>query len=600
MLSVGNDPLRFVPQPQRGYVLKLPGKAGGIRALSDASPLDVEGAEPIRGLDRHGTYTVENAGPATENERTLVRLRNQGHVRYAAPLFSSRGRTVAIIPEIVVRVTPDMEVEQLRNLCERAGCTIKKRMEFTTQEYLLDVMGPDADAVFAAAEQLNYVAGVEWAVPNGAIRPRRCGQVFPNDKYFPRQWYLHSTGRSGELPDADINAPEAWTITVGDPNIIIAVIDCGVDTNHPDLVNNLVPGYDFYDDDDSPDPASDYPDNVHGTACAGVIAAQGNNAVGVVGVASNCKIMPIRVTRTLSEGEEDWVTYADLATAIRWPAAHGADVLNNSWGETDDLPILSSAILDVTTPGGIGREGRGCVVLFAAGNDDDALLGPATYPEVIAVGATTDQDERADFSSYGPELDVMAAGFDIWTTDLSGPPGINWSGPMMDYQNLIPGTSMACPIAAGVAALILSVEPDLTNEEVRHFLTRSARDLGDPGRDDYYGWGRVDARAALDMVLAKRTDLNDDWTVDLVDLVILIEAWGTDDPLADVAPATKRDGIVDEQDLALLLQYWHAEIPEPGTVAHWKPDETQGTTAHDGGGVDDLEVDRDAQATPAG
>ena len=138
--------------------------------------------------------------------------------------------------------------------------------------------------------------------------------------------------------------------------------------------------------------------------------------------------------------------------------------------------------------------------------------------------------------------------------------------PSVLNYNTLGGTSSACPIAAGVAALILSIEPDLTNHEVRHFLERSAKDLGDTGRDDYYGWGRVDARAALDMVLAKRADLNDDWRVDLDDLVILIESWETNDVLADIAPATKRDGIVDDQDLELLMRYWQVEIPEMDAV----------------------------------
>jgi len=121
----------------------------------------------------------------------------------------------------------------------------------------------------------------------------------------------------------------------------------------------------------------------------------------------------------------------------------------------------------------------------------------------------------------------------------------------------------ATSLVSGVVALILSIEPDLTSEEVRHFLCRSAKDLGEPGRDDYYGWGRVDARAALDMVLAKRSDLNNDLKVDIEDLLILIDFWGAEEPSIDIAPAAKRDGVVDEQDLELMMQYWQTEIPEP-------------------------------------
>ena len=149
------------------------------------------------------------------------------------------------------------------------------------------------------------------------------------------------------------------------------------------------------------------------------------------------------------------------------------------------------------------------------------------------------------------------------------------------------GTSGAGPVVAGVAALILSVEPELTNEEVRHFLERSAIDLGEPGRDDYYGWGRVDARAALDMVLAKRCDLNNNWKVDEMDLAILNEAIDTNDLSADIAPSAKRDGIVDDQDLELVMQYWQIEIPEMGLIAHWKLDETEGIVVKDSATAND-------------
>jgi hypothetical protein len=131
----------------------------------------------------------------------------------------------------------------------------------------------------------------------------------------------------------------------------------------------------------------------------------------------------------------------------------------------------------------------------------------------------------------------------------------------------------ATSIVSGVAALILSVDPNLTNTQVQYILERSAKDLGAPGRDDYYGWGRVDARAALDMVLAKRADLNDDWKVDLRDFAVLAECWKTDDLRGDIGPVPRPDGVVDVQDLALMCEYWLKEIP--GGQAH-SPNPTDG------------------------
>jgi len=630
-LTVAGERLEFVPQPQKGYVIKLAEKAGGIHALAGISALDAEGAREIGGLDRHGVWTVENTGPAERNEDAIRSHRASGQVAYAAPLFSSNGEIVAIIPEIVVRVKPGTDSVQVGALCEKAGCRIKKRMEFTQQEYLLEVLGPDAEAVFAAVEQLGRAPEVEWACPNTAFRPKLASQavssnrvpsdrlgiasagqdantpgVFPNDPYFPKQWHLHNTGQSGGTPGADIRAPEAWEITTGDPNIVVAVVDNGVDSKHPDLVNNLVRGHDFLDGDDAPDPAKPgVPIDGHGTCCAGIIAAEGNNSIGVAGVTWGCKIMALRV----NQGEGEWETDETRATALRWAAVNGADVLSNSYGDAAQKPITHSAILDVTREDGIGRRGKGCIVLFASGNSYTSLVYPAKYPEVISVGATDHNDMRCSYSCHGPELDIVApSGWQLtsqewtaskgrgalWTTDIIGPEGLssaplNATPEITDYF-AINGTSGACPVAAGVAALILSLEPNLTGAEVRHFLERSAKDLGDPGRDDYYGWGRVDARAALDMVLAKRADLNNDWQVDEADRAILMKAIEVNDLSGDIAPAAKCDGKVDQQDLALLMRYMGTVIPELGLIAHWKLDETEGMIAHDIAGKKDATV----------
>ena len=540
VLTVGSEELRFVPQGEKGYVVKQASRKPGISTLAGTLFLEKGQVQPIGGLDRHGIWIVENDGPASRNDAVRAALIQDGAAEYVAPLFSSYGETVAIIPEIVVRVKPGITIAQVQQVCRTGGCAIKKRMEFTTQEYLLEVLGPDAEAVFAAVEELGQAPEVEWACPNTASRLRLAGQtvsagdrfyaqdsaqgaagasatsgVFPNDEYFPRQWHLHNTGQSGGTPGADIRAPEAWEITTGDPNIVVAVIGGGVDTHHPDLVNNLVPGYDFLQDDDLPDPLNSGGwEDAHETMCAGTIAAQGNNGIGVTGVTWNCKIMPIRIWSSA-----DWLPTDRVATAIRWAAAHGADVLSNSWGMQSTM-YLPPAVTDVTQLGGIGRDGKGCIVLFAAFNDgrqiteEDRINYVNFSPKVIAVGATDHNDVRWTFSNYGPELDLVApSGCDgewcgkmatFWSTDQTGQGGYsnyNLDPNVLDYGGYWGGTSVSCPIVAGVAALVLSVNPNLTNLEVERILYRSARDLGEPGRDDYYGWGRVDAGAAVMMAL---------------------------------------------------------------------------------------------------
>ncbi|MBN1973135.1 MAG: S8 family serine peptidase [Sedimentisphaerales bacterium] len=184
-------------------------------------------------------------------------------------------------------------------------------------------------------------------------------------------------------------------ITTGDPNIIVAVIDIGVESNHPDLVGNLVPGYDFFDGDNQPDPVYGHEYNGHGTCCAGLIAARGNNEIGVSGVTWNCKVMPVRTHQADAEGVWHLITESAIATAFRWAASNDADILSNSWALANPRPILHSAIMDITKDGGIGRGGKGCVVLFAAGNDSKPIsVYPQKYYEVIVVGATDHNDVR--------------------------------------------------------------------------------------------------------------------------------------------------------------------------------------------------------------
>ena len=484
-------------------------------------------------------------------------------------LRSSACASVSVLPEIVVRVGPTMRTDQLQSVCAAMHLAVVRRLAFTDREYLVEVSGRDAAAVFKAAETLGKIGWIEWAVPNRAYRPQLRAPVSsqsddiadalhalvdpnalpavpePNDAFFPNQWHLHNTGQYGGTPGADINAREAWEITRGDPNIVIAILDTGVDSNHPDLINNLVPGYDFVDRDDRPDPSQQLPfpnaNDAHGTLMAGVAAAEGNNGIGVVGVAPKSKIMPIKIL----SGRRGLIGEDDLADALRWAARHGADVLSNSWGLPFASTILHSAVKDVTEPGGIGREGKGCVVVWAVASRGRRI--PSTwqeaYEEVIAVGAVDQNDTRWYFSDYGPELDIMAPSGEpegeraIWTTDILGYPGVsvfNEDPNLLDYTDKAWDTSICAPMVAGVAALILSEDPNLSNEDVRRYLLHSARDLGEPGRDDYYAWGRVDARAALDMMRAERADVNQDYGVDFRDFALLAQSWPGKESLRDL------------------------------------------------------------------
>ncbi|MCG2767823.1 MAG: S8 family serine peptidase [Anaerolineae bacterium] len=296
--------------------------------------------------------------------------------------------------------------------------------------------------------------------------------LFPNDSLFTDQWGLHNTGQEGGKEDADIDAPEAWGIITGTTGVMVAVIDTGVDYNHEDLDDGRVRtdiDKDYVNNDND---AMD--DHSHGTHVAGIIAAETNNGIGVAGIMWQAKILPLKVCSKKGLCQSD-----HIASAIRYAADQGAQVINMSLGDRKCSQTIADAV-------NYAHFDKGVVLVAAAGNDGDSLLSyPAKHDAIIAVGATDRNDKRAGFSNYGKELDVVAPGVSIYSTVLNN-----------GYDRMS-GTSMASPHVAGVAGLLLSQRPTLTNNQVRDILRQSADDLGKSGFDDLYGYGRVNAYRAL-------------------------------------------------------------------------------------------------------
>ena len=280
----------------------------------------------------------------------------------------------------------------------------------------------------------------------------------PNDPNWPTQW-----------GPSKIEADYAWNTTIGDPSVLVAVIDTGIDYYHPDLAANYVAlGYDWVNNDTDP-----IDDDGHGTHCAGIMAAVINNSIGIAGLAQ-VRIMAEKALNEYGSGYVD-----DLANAIIHAVDQGADILSNSWGGSFHSELIHDAVEYA--------QDHGVLVVAAAGNDASSMKNyPAAYDEVVAVTAIDQSDDPASFTSYGKWVDVAAPGVDIYSTFLNN---------KYKYMN---GTSMACPHAAGVAALIWSEFPSLTRDEVRLRLQLTADDLGDPGFDVYYGYGRVNARRAVE------------------------------------------------------------------------------------------------------
>ncbi len=444
--------------------------------------------------------------------------------------------------EIIVKFKKDVPKEQIGQINSEHGASVLHTSRFAgfkkikvpagkTVEEIVEIYNHQPEVEYA---ELNYYAYAHWV---------------PNDTYYSKQWNFQDIG--------GINLEPAWEITTSDPNIIVAVLDTGVAYENydvykraTDLANtHFVAGYDFINDDSHANDA-----NGHGTHITGTIAQSTNNNKGAAGVAFNCTIMPVKVL----DDETGQGSHTEIADGIYYATNNGARIINLSLGSNTGSITLRNAVAYAYN--------NGVTCICSAGNkyeEDNHIQYPAGYNNYcIAVGATRFDRTRSYYSNTGSYIDLVAPGGDLnidqngdgwmdgivqqtFTFDLNDPTDFHY------YMST--GTSMSAPHISGVAAMLASLgitEPDY----IRQALQNTAIDLGTAGKDNEYGYGLIDAFAALNYYFDEG-DFSKDGNIDFEDLQILLTWWLQDRGSIDIYPVGG-DGIIDFLDYAKFVNIW--------------------------------------------
>jgi subtilisin-like proprotein convertase family protein/subtilisin family serine protease len=481
----------------------------------------------------------------TERDAVMDRMRSAEEVDFASHVYALENDPLARIyltDELTVQFKQETTQEQIEKLMNDLGLNFVKSLDEAAHCYAFRLTSASRMNPLKMAALMDKMPETDFVEANIGIKSMSF--YTPSDNFFGMQWHLHHGGGIQLAEGAHVDAKRAWDITRGDRSVVVAVADDSVDLDHVDFqgTGKVVAPRDFKGFDFNPSPVA-ASDN-HGTSCAGVAVAE-ENGQGVVGIAPACSLMPIRTTGILDDNS--------IEALFEWAVDKGAAVISNSWGPSSvNFPLSFRQDRAIRKAATEGRDGKGCVICFAAGNANrpvndtvdeqnwpDRVLngavrwfnGYAAHPNVITVAACTSLNRKSAYSSWGNEISVCAPsnnahpvfgrgitypelsgsfpGRGIVTADRVGPLGYSSS----DYTSSFGGTSSACPLVAGIAALVLSANPALTAQEVREILESTADkivdnstdpqlglafgDYDENGHSQWFGYGKVNAFKAV-------------------------------------------------------------------------------------------------------
>jgi subtilisin family serine protease len=560
-----------IAEEQRGLILQRGGEEIVLEKANDRFVIVPHSHEVVQDLANRTSAQISSAAPPKvtefvvnpqERDRTMQDLRQDPAVKYAAHVYqfqNSPTSRVYLTNQMTVQFYPQVDAAQVQQIATEVGLRQVKPIEGLPNGFVFELTETSQENPVKIANRLIQRPDVMAAEPNIIVGSQQ--HYRPRDPQYAKQWHLNHGGGTQLVQGSHVFAEPAWDVTRGSRSVIVAVMDDAIDVNHPDFqgLGKIVSPRDFKGRDFLP-----LPDEVgedHGTACAGVAIAE-ENGIGAVGVAPGCALMPIRTTGYLDD--------ETIEQLFDWAVTRGAAVISCSWGPSAVYYALSlrqkAALTRAATQ---GRKGKGCVIVFAAGNanrptdgvvneagwDGNAVKGPTrwaggftVHPDVITVSASTSLNRKAAYSNWGPQVSVCAPsnnappgvglpglgyvftppvvnlelpGLGIATTDRVGAAGYDSTSYTPDRGAAsFGGTSSACPLVAGVAALVLSANPNLTAREVRQILEQTADKIVDSnpdpqfgfrkgtyevsGRCDWFGYGKVNAAKAVQAAIAKR------------------------------------------------------------------------------------------------